>query len=109
MLCVNSCRTNLIQLKGTRYSIGCIVVLDSEPTFGLLIDILLTDVDICLFVCDVLKTGGHVEHLHAFEVIKEKPTPVVFYKQTDSADHHPLASYELNDAMYIVPKYVIDD
>ena len=57
------CRTKWIELKGTRYSVGCIV-LNSSPTFGLLIDILLTDVDEHLFVCEALKLERYAEHLH---------------------------------------------
>ena len=103
------CRTKWIELKETRYSLGCIVVLNSSPTFGLLIDILLTDVDEHLFVCETLKLERYAEHLHAYEVAREKPTPIAFCKQRDLSDYHPLALYKLTDAMYNVPKYNIED
>ena len=96
-------------LQGTRYSVGCIIVLNSSPTFGLLIDILLTDVDEHLFVCEALKLERYAEYLHAYEVAREKPTPIAFCKQRNLSDYHPLALYKLTDAMYIVPKYNIED
>ena len=58
-------------MKGTKYSQGSITVNESDiiPRFGLLVDLLIVDVD----VCEVLKTEYFEEHLHAFKVSKESP------------------------------------
>ena len=55
--------------------------------FGQIVDILLTEVDMCLFVCEVLTTDGYVEHFHVFEVSKETPTPVAFCSPKELADN----------------------
>ena len=104
-----SSRTKWVQCNGVVYSVGCVVMLNTAPTFGQLNDIILTDVDICLFVCNILSTEGYVDHLHAFEVHQEKPIPIVFYKQSDLTDYHPLGLYKLNDSLYVVPKYSIEE
>ena len=106
-LCI-LCRTKWIQIRGSRYSVGCIV-LNSEPVFGQIVDILLTAVDMCLLVCEVLTTDGYVEHFHAFEVSKETPTPLAFCSPQELADYHILGLYKLNHAMYVVPKYHIGE
>ena len=89
--------------------IGLIVVLETKPTFGQLTDLLLTDADRVTFVCELLKTEGYTNHLHVFGVSREKHTPITFCHQNDLADFHPLALKTINDTMFIVPKYIIDD
>ena len=86
------------------------MVLNSEPVFGQIIDILLTEVDIiCLFVCEVLTVDRYAEHYHAFEVSRDVPTPVVFCSQKDLSDFHAMGLYKVNHAQYVVPKYYIED
>ena len=51
---------------------------------------MLIEVDMCLFVCEVLTTDGYVEHFHAFEVSRETPTPEAFYSPKELADYHIL-------------------
>ena len=57
-------RANFVQINGTRYSKECVIALAADtagvPTFGFLSDILLTDVDNCLFVCEVLETDQKI-------------------------------------------------
>ena len=74
---------------------GCIIVLNLSPTIGLLIDILLTGVDEHLFGCEALKLERYAEHLHAYEIVREKPIPIAICKQKDLSDYHPLALYKL--------------
>ena len=95
-------------LKGSHYPKGCIVLLNSSPTFGQLLDILIFNVDEVLFTCEVLKTVHFVPHFHAYEVCREKPCPLVFCKQNDFADDHVLGVYSIDNCMYIVPKYNIE-
>ena len=84
-------------------------MLSTAPVFGQLHDILLTKVDICIFVCNILGTEGYVDHLHAFELHHEKPTPLTFCKQQDLSDYHPLGLYKLDDSLYVVIKYYIEE
>ena len=98
-----------MQCNGVVYSVGCVVVLSTAPTFGQLHDILLTEADICIFVCIILVTEGYVDHLHAFEVHQEKPTPLTFCKQRDLTDYHPLGLYKLNGSLYVIPKHYIEE
>ena len=52
------------------------------PTFGSIFDILLVDVDLPLFVCEILEVEGFVEHYHAYTVVKQKPTPLTICRQS---------------------------
>ena len=64
-------RVGWVQFQGTKYPKGCIVVLDSSeilPTFGIIMDIILTDSDNVHFVCEALTTEEISEHLHSFIV-----------------------------------------
>ena len=52
-------RVTWIQLQGTKYVEGCVVVLDSSevlPTFGLIINVLLIKPDKPYFACELLQT-----------------------------------------------------
>ena len=101
-----------MQFQGTKYPKGCIVALDSSgilPTFGIIMDIILTDFDNVHFVCEALTTDEFSDHLHSFIVKREKPTPLVICKQDELADYHPLGVYELcvfiTTCLYVVPQY----
>ena len=105
-------------MQGTKYCEGAVVVLASNsctlPTFGRIIDIVMVDVDIPLFVCEIFETEEFVAHLHAFVVKPQKPIPTTILKQSEFADHHVLGLYKLNLcqsdtlSLYIVPKYNLD-
>ena len=75
------------------------------PTFGSIFDILLVDVDLPLFVCELLEVEGFVEHYHAYTVVKQKPTPLTICRQSDFSDFHVLGLYKHGSAFYVVPKY----
>ena len=105
-----------MQLQGTRYCEGSVVVLNSDihPTFGHIIDIVIVDVDNPLFICEVLETREFISHVHAFVVKKKSqtPIPITVIKQQELADHHVLGLYKLRHfqdsfSFYIVPKYHI--
>ena len=44
------CSVKWVQIKGTKYSQGSVTVLKADiiPTFGLIIDLLMVDVDVCM-------------------------------------------------------------
>lgn len=101
-------RTSYAEIDGVRYSKGSVVVLSTKevlPTFGHIIDIILTDVDVCTFVCEVLHSEGFVEHFHAYEVTCPKPIPIVFCKKNDLSDYHVLSICKQHQSMYVVQKY----
>ena len=106
------CSVKWVQIKGTKYSIGSITVIKTDviPTFGLVVDLLVVDVDICLFVCEVLETEYFDEHLHAFKVSKELSSHVslAICRHKELADYHVLSLYKHHHSLYIVPKYNLD-
>lgn len=65
----------------------------------------MVDVDICLFVCEVLTTDSFVEHLHAFRVEREDTVSLSFVTFNELADYHVLSLYGYQQGLYIVPKY----
>lgn len=99
-----------VQIKGTRYSKGSVTVIEADiiPTFGLIIDLLMVDVDVCLFVCEVLTSEYFEEHLHAFKVSKESPVSLAICRHKELADHHVLSLYKHHHSLYVVPKYNLD-
>ena len=66
------------------------------------------DVDVCLFVCEVLTTEYFEEHLHAFKVSKESPVSLVICTHKELADYHVLSLYKHHHSLYVVPKYSLD-
>lgn len=102
-----------MQVHGTKYQEGSIVTLSSNtlPLFGRIINILVIDVDIVYFVCEMLETEEFNSHLHAFVVSTQKPIPLVVLKQNELADFHVLGLYKLSlfneerITLYVVPKY----
>lgn len=57
-------RAKYVCIDGTKYSTGGVVVLDMDtyPTFGLILDVLIYDVDDYVFVCEELESECFVEH-----------------------------------------------
>ena len=110
-----SYRVTWIQLQGTKYIEGCVVVLDiSEilPIFGIIIDIILITANQPYLVCEVLYTKEFSAHLHSFVVKREaKPVPIVVCQPHELSDHHTLGLYSLRlfqattQTHYIVPHY----
>ncbi len=108
MLCL--CRAKWIRVKGSKYSLGSVVTLEAGifPTFGLIIDILIVDVDNYLFVCEVPKTCQFDSHYHAYLLEKEDITSLAVVTPNDLADFHVLSLYTHNQTLYTVPKYSLD-
>ena len=76
-------RVTWIQLQGTKYVEGCVVVLDSSeilPIFGVIINILLIKPDEPYFVCELLQTEEFSTHFHSFIMQRDKLIPIVFCK-----------------------------
>ena len=104
-------RVKWIQLQGTKYIEGLVVALDSTeilPTFGITIDILITEANHPYFVCEVLYTEEFFAHLHSFVVTREKPIPISFCTPDELVDHHTLSLYSLRlfqDSLQSLPHY----
>ena len=79
------------------YKPGAIVLLENHllPEFAEITDIIVYDVDHCLFVCHPFITNCFVCHFHSFEVQDSEQSAVKFIKQTELADHHTLGLYSL--------------
>ena len=91
------------------YKRGAVVVLKNMllPEFGLITDIIVYDVDCCLFVCHMLITNCYAPHFHSFEVKLSEPSVIEVVKQTALADYHPLGLYSLSSHSYVSFKYHI--
>ena len=61
---------NWIEISGTRYVCGSIVLLSSDflPIFGFVTDIIVLDVENYYLVCEVLETVCFNSNYHSYEV-----------------------------------------
>ena len=110
-----SYRVAWIQLQGTKYIEGSVVVLDTSeilPIFGIIFNILLIKADQPYLVCEVLHTEEFSAHLHSFIITREdKPVSIVFREPHELSDYHILGLYSLRlfqetfTTHYIVPHY----
>ena len=106
----SSCRLSWVQVDVTVYYHGDVVVLENEllPTFGVIKDMIVFDVDRYYFVCEVLSTECFVNHFHSFEVTKQNPTKYSICKQPDFVDHHILHAYSVTSyphSLFVPLKY----
>ena len=79
------------QINGTKYSQGSILictVIDDEPVFGKIIDIIITENNTCLFVLNAYKVNTYNQHYNAYEVDLLDET--VICENKDFADYHLL-------------------
>ena len=99
-----------MQIKGTKYSKGSVTVIEAAviPTFGLIVDLLVVDVDVSFFVCEILTIEYYEEHLHAFKVTKETPVSLAICQHKELGDYHVLSLYKHHHSLYVVPKYNLD-
>ena len=69
-------RLTWIEVDGSAYHLGDVVVLKNEllPTFGVIQDVIVFDVDVYYLVTEVLITECFVNHYHSFEVSKQSET-----------------------------------
>ena len=102
---------NWIEVLGTRYKAGEVVILsvDSVPTFGLITDIIVREVDDYFLVCNQLHTDCFSHHYHAYEVSQYSTPLFIFVKQPDLASHSVLGLYHKLTTDYVVLKYHIPD
>ena len=96
-------------MLGTTYKSGGVVILstDSEdgiPTFGLIIEILITDVDKYFIVCEIMHTDCFCTHYHAYKITQDSNPSYAFVKQNDLCDHAVLGLYK---SQYVVLKYLV--
>ena len=89
-------RLNWIEVLGTCYKCGGIVVLSLNllPNFGLILDIIILNVDDYFLVCEILHTICFNPHFHSYEVCHHSSPSVVFVKQSDLVDYSVLAIYK---------------
>ena len=77
------------------------------PTFGLISDIVVFDVDNYFIVCEVLLTECFNHHYHSYEVSHDTTPSYVFVKQPNLADHCILGLYKKNRSLFVTLKYHI--
>ena len=89
-------RVTWVQIQGTKYEEGSVVLLDSTgilPIFGMITNILLIKSDEPYFVCEGLNTEEFSSHFHSFIVQRNKPIPIAFCKPGDLSDNHTIGLY----------------
>lgn len=98
-----------IQVNGTDYKPGGIVVLKVElnPTFGIIYDILVFDVDQYLLVCEELITVHFNSNLHAFHVSYPDRQSFLICTPSDLADYNVLGLYKQSGSYFVTLKYYL--
>ena len=80
------------------------------PLFGKIVDIIVYNVDTCVFLLQEYVTECYSSHFHSYEV---SIGPYYTYRaceQTDFVDYHPLCVYSLPSGTQYVPlKYHITE
>lgn len=79
------------------------MVLESAllPVFGEIKDIVVYNVDECLFVVQMYTTECFLHHFHAYEVNMDSVMHACI--PTDLADYHPLTMFTLSNATKVIP------
>ena len=99
-----------MEVNGIVYKPGGIVVLEIDlvPTFGIIADILVLDVDNYYLVCEIASTECFNSHFHAYE-IEKIINPVYLVCQVNQlADHYMLSAYKLStysNTLFVPLKY----
>ena len=103
-------RISWVEIDGTRYQKGSVVVLESylSPVFGIIVDIIVRNSDQYYFVCDTVHTVFS-SHFHAYEVVKNSVAEFVICSHSALVDHTVLTLYTLpSHSSYFIPmKYHI--
>lgn len=81
------------------------------PTFGLIRDIIVFDVDCFHFICEVLQVDHFSHHFHSYQVYTKSPPHYICCEHSDVYDHTALEMYTLSqpDHYFIPLKYQIID
>lgn len=101
-------RIQWAKLGNTKYQRGVFIILQSSilPSFGEILDVIVINIDTCLFVIREYTTECFLHHYQAYEVSKNQAVSV--YKFSDFVDYYPLTSYTLqNGKKVIILKYHI--
>ena len=106
-----SFRVAWIKVLGTTYRSGAIVVLsvDLVPTFGLISDIIIKEVNNYFIVCEILHTECFNTHYHAYEVSRDTLPKFSFVKQTHLADHSVLGMYKQSHYFVVLKYYIVEN
>ena len=109
-VCVH-CRVTWIELQGTKYVEGSVVVLDTSEILRIILNILLIKSSEPRFVCELLHTEEFSGHFYCYIVKRDKPIPIAFCTPNELSDYHTLGLYTLRfyqdtlPSHYIVPHY----
>ena len=98
-------RLQCVEINGTRYKKGGVVVLDMDllPEFRVISDIIVFNTDEFYLACDVLFTHLFEHHLHSYLVSHDHIFTIV--EQKDLYDNMTLSVYEISNSLYIQLKY----
>ena len=102
------CSVSWIEISGTRYKIGSIIIHKSEliPGFTKIVDIVMINPTLSYFVCSEYETLYFSHHYHAYAV-HEYSSNVQVIQYSDFMDHNVFTTYNINDTLYIPMKYHI--
>lgn len=96
-------RLKWLKSGGMIYRSGSVMVLQNALllSFGEIVDILVYNVDQCLFVVKKITTVCFLVHYHAYEV-SQNPSTYLVCTLNDFIDHHPLSLHTLSLSNTIV-------
>ena len=105
-------RLSWVEIKGTTYKLGSVVVLSMNlvPTFGIIRDIFVFSTDMYYLLCEVFFTECFSHHFHAYQVCKQMPIDFLLCKQSELHDHTVLECYTVSsqpNSFYVPLKYQI--
>lgn len=102
-------RLQWVEIYGTKYKKGAIVVLDMDlvPEFGIISEIIVLHTDQYYFACETLYTHCFESHLHSYLVSHDHSYTII--KQADLYDFVTLSVYNINSNLYIPLKYQLVD
>ena len=99
-------RASWVEICGTKYSQQDVVTLDGGllPEFGIIHDVIISDVHEPFFVCEILTTECFYSHYHAYEVVRQSPPVFHICMQSELYDYSVLSLYK---SQYVVLKYYL--
>ena len=85
------------EIGGTMYKPGAFIVLADNilPKFYEIIDIVVFNVELCLFYCKQYVTNCFIPHFNSYEILESQSCPL-FCSYNDLLDYHPLSAYCLS-------------
>ena len=70
-----------------------VLTMDLVPTFGMIVDIIVTGMDNILLICEVLQTEIFKHHVHAYKALKPSIPEYWIGRQRDLFNHTVLTAY----------------